>query len=356
MENSLTEIAKKWVLSHPDTELLLMGMLTDAKNRIDSASLTDIIFGKALSKTISRKIEEETNLYLKQYESSQIHLFNLLATKVPQVTLTTEIANDELIQAMSGKETVTLIDFGIGTGRQICELLLNLAEKKKKPSSIKIIGIEPGKQSLNLARKNIEKLSKKLAINVHFEGLRCKAEDLNQSDWNRLEKQSNILVNASFALHHVNEINGYTRTDLLKKIRGLNPLIFVLAEPDVDHYTNHFLDRFQNCLDHFSKTFELIDLLEIEKSDKISLKVNFFGREIDDIVGNPNEIRSERHESTHSWLERLRQAGFSQKDKRSMSGQFRHEVIQINVRDGVYSLCHDQFPLISVICVEARAN
>ena len=121
-----------------------------------------------------------------------------------------------------------------------------------------------------------------------------------------------MLVNASFALHHIRNTHAGSagKNGVLRKLRSLRPAVVVMCEPDSDHQTSDVNSRFVNCWEHFSLVFEMIDSLDIPPEQKRALKI-FFGREIEDIIGNSEHLRCERHESTTDWISRLERTGFS---------------------------------------------
>jgi hypothetical protein len=79
----------------------------------------------------------------------------------------------------------------------------------------------------------------------------------------------------------------------------------------VDHLEPRFLPRFRNCFAHFSAAFHVLDSAPMAQSERDALKVGFFGREISDVLGAPEALRTERHERAAAWAQRLRSAGFA---------------------------------------------
>jgi hypothetical protein len=98
---------------------------------------------------------------------------------------------------------------------------------------------------------------------------------------------------------------------VLERLHALHPRSLVLSEPDVDHLEPRFLARFRHCVAHFGAAFQLLDETPMAQAERDALKVGFFGREIVDVLGTPELLRSERHERAASWVQRLRSAGFA---------------------------------------------
>lgn len=306
-------------------------------SKLADTSFIDMVFKESFFDRMSKKDQEQINLYFNKYDVSQINLFNLLATKVPQVSITTEIANSLILSKFDDGDTI--VDLGIGTGRQIIALLDSL--KDRKATSLKIVGIEPDIGSLNIAEKLIIQKGIALGIDITFVSIHSTAEKMSDVQWDKLGR--GFILNASFALHHVKDsIRG--RTEILREISERSPKLVVLSEPNVDHFTDEYMVRFSNCYEHFKVTFESIDVLDISENEKAALKRNFFGREINDILGTGE--RNERHELTTSWLDRLNKANMN--PNRSVI-EFTHKNLKIVNNEGFYSIEYKEVPLISVI-------
>ena len=272
------------------------------------------MFAAALARRLAGIEVAQANLYLSGFEEPQIHLFNLLGRAVPFAQLATRICNDAIMQAIAGQQQPTVIDMGIGTGRQVGVLLDSLAAAGKLPRQLTVIGIEPSDWALDETWRHVEVTAARVGAKVVFIGIAASAEALSASDWHRVRNACTTrpVVNASFALHHIAdaEVGDDQRDDALQRLRALNPALLVLAEPDVDHLEPRFYQRFQNCMAHFGAVFRRLDRLPLAQAGRDALKVGFFGRGIADILATPESQRSERHESAAQWLRRLQAAGF----------------------------------------------
>lgn len=274
-----------------------------------------VVFGAAMAQRLADGSGAEANLYLRQFEVPQIHLFNLLGRAVPFVGLATRIANDAIAAAIDGIAHPTLIDVGIGTGRQFALLIDELAAAGRLPQALTVIGIEPSAWALDEARATLEAAATRHGLPLQFFGFSASAEALEDTDWAFIAAACSAapVVNASFALHHIaDDADGRDlRNTVLRRLQALAPRQLVLAEPDVDHLEPRFFQRFQNCFAHFGAVFRTLDALPLDQADRDALKVGFFGREIADILSTPEARRSERHESAASWAQRLATTGFA---------------------------------------------
>ncbi|RCW50271.1 GRAS family protein [Paenibacillus prosopidis] len=309
------------------------------------------LFATALMKRLDPVRNEQMNLYLRKYDVPQIELFNLLAQKYPLVANASRFANSLLARYVHPGEPVSFLEIGIGTGRQIVSLLQELALQDRRPSSIELFAIEPNEQCLRQAQENVMVAAESCGIRVSFHPIPYEIESMPDEIWSRLAVGSSKIVNASFALHHIRDTHAGSagKNGVLRKLSSLRPAVVVMCEPDSDHQTSDAISRFINCWQHFSLVFELIDQLDIPPEQKRALKI-FFSREIEDIIGNPEHLRCERHESTAHWIDRLERAGFSPNP--DMNG------LSLHIPMGVLSTSDEwhiglgagEINLVSVIC------
>jgi hypothetical protein len=301
--------------------------------------------------------------YLRGHAVRQIDLFNLLATRVPLVGMATSIANEMLLGAMPAGEDAVLLDVGIGTGRQMIELLRALGDSAAQPAALTIIGVEPERASLISAEKGILQESERLNLKVKFQSIHCGVEKLTASDLDFIRSLGrNIVINSAFSLHHVPFVEGVGSPDLpdlkdkaLSDLRSLNPRALVLSEPDSDHETSDDVARARNCWRHFGLTFDLIDACELTEEEKNAIKGAFFAREIQDILGEVNALRTERHETTAMWLARLKRAGF-QIGCRPL--EYRGPIqapVSVSEREGFLGLDFNGSTIVSIIGVSTGA-
>ncbi len=258
----------------------------------------------------------DNNLYLANSSIAQIDLFKLLIEELPHVAFAQQIVNDMIVNMCLAHKHVVLLDIGIGTAHQCSKIIQQLAEKSSTLKEITIIGIEPSAKSLVAAQKKLQGIE--TAISLNFHQINNCVENISAKTWANLAKQyqhQNVVINASFALHHIknNEQHPNIREDIFHFLHDLHPLAVFLSEPNSNHLETSFIQRFENCLYHFNLVFKLINELAISGDEKRALKL-FFGREIKDIIGNPEELRSERHELATTWIDRLHKANFQLQD------------------------------------------
>lgn len=274
----------------------------------DSEKFLATIFINALNKKICSDAISE-NTYQKKYEVSQIELFNILIDKFPFVKYSQQIINNSIAGTIGKNKVVTLIDIGVGLGTQMVNIL-ELIKNNTSLEKLIIIGIEPFAEALSIAEKNICSYKDKVNFELEFVPVQEYAE---QVDFKSLKNIcGTVIVNASLALHHIQ--TEALRSKTIAGIKALNPVAFILTEPNVNHFESDFYSRFKNSYQHFHCLFKVIDQLEIDNQYKNGLKL-FFGREIEDIIGKAESDRFEKHAPASQWIQLLKQNNFSTKNE-----------------------------------------
>lgn len=288
-----------------EVEMLLNHCLEDLGN--DSEKFLSTLIIKALRHLIGPSGLDE-HIYLKQYEITQIELFNVLIKEFPFVKWGHEISNTVIFNKLKNSKKAVIIDVGLGQGIQARNLLEKLNEAKNLKEVV-IVGIEPFKDALDTADKIINDMVDDVSFRLEFVPLNMFIQECDvralQEVLNRYE--GDIIINASLALHHIKTLE--ERLEVISALRSINPVGMVLIEPNIDHFEPDFNRRFQNCYQHFFHIFQVIDNLPVEKKVQNGLKL-FFGREIEDIMGKDNEDRYEKHEPAFRWIEKLTNCGF----------------------------------------------
>ncbi len=356
----LHEVARRMDQADPRAGEALHGLLTQLLDHPDPRCTGLVVFAAALAERLADANADTANLYLRKFEVPQIDLFNALGQHVPLVRMATSLANGALRDAMRGHTHPTLIDVGMGTGRQFVALLDALAHAGELPKTLTVIGIEPALDALEQARWSLAVQAALHGVELHFHGFAHAAEAMTETQWQEVGALCTAppAINAAFALHHIADdaLGNDQRNGVLAKLRALNPSVLVMIEPDADHLEPRFFQRFRNCFAHFSAVFHMLDGLPMDDNQRNGLKVSFFGREIQDILGTPEALRSERHETAASWLARLGTTGFAPLPL-SVAGRLEsHAAVQVVHRGNRTVLTAGQAPLVSVIAAQPCAR
>jgi hypothetical protein len=332
---------------------LLAGLVDDhLDNGAHGEDLQYYIFASALSKRLESDKAAEINLYLRQFEKTQISLFNLLAQHLPTVALAGPLANEVLAGYVGGQDEVTLLDVGIGSGRQEVALLYRLATQHLLPRKLNIIAIEPDAGSLLEAGSALAEAAETLGVELDFHPVHKVVEELDEEDWAMFGSfGAPLVVLSAFAVHHVRSAPGQrARDELFHRLRALEPDAVVLCEPSSNHDSDSLLERFEASWHHFGLTFRIIDGLDVADREKAAMKM-FFAREIEDILANAEETRCERHEPVDAWVRRFRDAGFTPCGEWGiLMGEQPEGPVRIAPRDGYLGLDYGDETLVAILC------
>jgi hypothetical protein len=320
------------------------------------------LFAHALIKAVDPVSEDETNIYLRQYERSHIDLFNLLADSFPPIARTSAAANmitAQLITAavLGGAREITLLDLGIGGGRQISGLIRVLAERAAVPFGLTVIGVDPLARNLEQAGAGLTDLATALRIPFQFIPVRAAVEDLTLDDWIGFRRfQGELFATATFSLHHVGrDGNGFSRKDgVLRNLKLIAPTALVLAEASGDFETDDLVSRFQASWMFYGACFDILDRMALPPDLRAAAKL-FFARELEDILGCHSAHRCERFDTVTRWRERLRTAGFRAHPLLARSAS-RHiatgpdDLMTTIFQDGYVGFAHEGYLVTAVMC------
>ncbi|KAI3888233.1 hypothetical protein MKX03_024029 [Papaver bracteatum] len=99
----------------------------------------------------------------------------------------------------------------------------------------------------------------------------------------------------------------------LRTIKSMNPKVVTVAEREASNNHPNFMKRFVEALDHYTALFNSLEAtLPPNSQERLTVEQVWFGREIADIVSAEGEERRERHERLESyWVEKLTSSGFT---------------------------------------------
>ena len=271
------------------------------------------LIASSLLRRIDRKLLESKNIYVEEFDVSQISLFYSMKEAVPFVEAANSIANQHIQREITKHHTATIFDIGCGKGIQVINLIKSLLNNPNDLRRLKILAIDPIPDNLVSLQDKISELGN-TSLELEFVAINGLIEDLLVNNYEHLKSLSEggFFINSTFTFHHTSHplTDESFRTKLFKKLREMNPVLFTLAEPHSNHDTEELPRRLHNAWNHFGLVFDLIDEANIGIDHKFLIKEKFFGREIRDVFGVSDQFRSERHEHFDSWILRLHRAGF----------------------------------------------
>lgn len=327
----------------------LQQLLSELEGEITTIAIKHYLFARALAKRVSLSTAQETNLYFQEFEVSQIEILNLVTNYFSPYCLANYLANGLILEACKGRDEVTIVDIEIGTGKQIEQLFYQLVAAKIVPKQLQVIGVDSSAFNLDLVEEKLHKVASRLGIRLSFTPIYSTIESLGNQWYDLYLLCRDPIVNASFALHHIQDD---ARNQVLQRLSNLYPSLLVISEPDVDYIEPDFIQKFHNCWSHFSLLFEVVDKLVIAQKYKNALKVSYFGCKIEDVLGKPEDIQTERYESTDSWINRLHASGYKLRSFPTLPQLPTSLIVEVNSRKEYFGINYRNQTLVSVIAAE----
>lgn len=301
------------IFAKPKIERFILDHVDAATGNLD---LMAHIVAEALIKRLDRELVESRNIYVEQFDIPQIELFYMMARAYPQIDASHAVANHGLAWAAAEAEAVTLLDIGIGKGRQASALIERIVDwPGRRTRRLHVVAVDPDPQNLEDSAIALHRAARGLPIEVTYAPVNALIERLPLRFYDGLaaETGGELIINAAYTLHHTTHRPHapLSRTALLRRLALTRPRLIALTEPSADHDTENLGRRFHNCWWHFGTVFDLIDEASLSAAERFVIKEKFFGREIRDLFGVSDRFRSERHEPCATWLFRLHRAGFA---------------------------------------------
>lgn len=323
MQNYLKEVGE------PAEVLATVGnLIANAETSQANALLTSLLnstdpqddITKLCAEALLNRQQTDLPMYLRDLEEDdkQINVFDLVLQSVPPVRAVSGSALYTMKELYtSGLSSFTHLNIGIGKGRFEIKLLQELAKsyaQSQFPEYIRIIGIDIDNDSLKETGEAIQQIADTLfpaSTTIEYVPIFAFAEAIPAKTWDAIRHHDTeeLGVISAFTLHHIP--TQAQRQEVLNLISDCLPKLFVLLEPDVNHFTPNLAERAVNCWNLFGKIFELVDQQGLTPAEAKAIKYKFFGREIEDILSNEESKRSEKHEPSHRWADRLEKANFT---------------------------------------------
>ena len=247
--------------------------------------------------------EYTDNLFIEHLfdETKQINYFDIVLRSVPCVTDTTKITLQIMTDFYAkAQHSFTHINIGIGKGYFEKQMLTELAknENSRNLKKIKIIGLDIDSSSLLASEQNVKEAASLFSKETVIEFIPiCQfAEKIPESYWLAITKEPKDLlgITSAFTIHHLQKNEDLV--NILSNLAKCNPQLFTLIEPDSDHFTPYIPDRLVNCWNLFGTIFEMADIMKLSEEEEKAIKYIFFGREIENILINDEELRYEKHD------------------------------------------------------------
>ncbi|XP_068639154.1 scarecrow-like protein 18 [Aristolochia californica] len=226
-------------------------------------------------------------------------------------------ANQAILEAIDGHQTIHILDLDTMQGVQWPPLMQAIAERgepSNPPPSIRITGVGHDLETLRRTGDRLQIFAQSLGLNFQFHPLHLHTENLHI----HLPSAVTILPGEALAVNCVLYLHELLRDDtgdvllFLRAIKAMNPKVVTVAEREANHNHPIFLQRFMEALEHYSAIFDSLEAtLPPTSRERLSVEQIWFGREVIDIIAAEGNERREKHERFERWAEILRSSGFS---------------------------------------------
>ncbi|KAI4335790.1 hypothetical protein L6164_014400 [Bauhinia variegata] len=247
-------------------------------------------------------------------------------------------ANQAILEAFNGHDSVHVIDFNLMHGLQWPALIQALALRPGGPPLLRLTGIGPpspdGRDTLREIGLRLAELARSVNVRFAFRGVAAsRLEDVKP--WMlQINPKEAVAVNSIMQLHRLlgsdstpDSSAGSAIEVVLGWIRSLNPKIMTLVEQEANHNQPGFLDRFTEALYYYSTLFDSLEACSLQP-DKGFAEM-YIQREICNVVCCEGPARVERHEPLAKWRDRFGKAGF--KPLRLGSNAFKQASMLLNL-------------------------
>ncbi|KAL5744882.1 hypothetical protein ACOSP7_027763 [Xanthoceras sorbifolium] len=255
-----------------------------------------------------------TNVSLINREEKR-EVFHLLYQTTPYIAFGFMAANEAILQAAQGKDSLHIIDLGMEHTLQWPSLLRSLASRPEGPPKIRITGLIHDQNMLELETSMRALVQDGVSLGIVGLEFALISEPvttslLTEENLNLREGEA-LFVNCIMHLHkYVKESRGSLKA-ILQAIKKLNPTLLTVVEQDANHNGPFFLGRFLESLHYYSAIFDSLEAcLPRNSPQRLNIERLHFAEEIRNIVAYEGSDRIERHERADQWRRQLGRAGF----------------------------------------------
>lgn len=279
-------------------------------------------FCDALSKRVTRETTDPSCTRAVEAPYNSFVACQVLNEACPYMKFAHLTANQAILEAVRGCESVHIVDFGISHGIQWAALLQAFASQPKKlpPPKVKITGIgvanassESSSLSLLATGRRLQSFAEQLNVEFEF----CPVMVVSMTDFTpesvHLNPEAKLIANFMLQLHELLADDGSPSIQrLLKSVACLNPTLVTLTEYDAALNGPEFKPKFIDALHFYCALFDALDAtMARDCQDRLNVESNYFARQIENIVACEGSERTQRHESCEQWNRHMQNAGFT---------------------------------------------
>ncbi|XP_024397051.1 scarecrow-like protein 14 [Physcomitrium patens] len=226
-----------------------------------------------------------------------------------------------IVDVFEGAARVHLICYGIQYGVELPSLIQYLSQRPEGAPHLRITGIDsphPGNNpclKINETGRRLAMFAKKWGVPFEYVALAGSWESFTARDMN-LREDEVLAVSSQDSLHTLPDESVMAtspRELVFRRIRSMNPKLFVMVGMHGGHNAPFFMTRFRESVKHYSAIYEGLDIsMPRDDPDRVIVEREIFGSQILNIVACEGQARVERAEPYRQWQNRFQRAGFTQ--------------------------------------------
>lgn len=260
-----------------------------------------------------------------------IRAYHLYIACSPFRKISNFASNRTIMNIAKNATRIHVIDFGILYGFQWPTFIQRISQREGGPPRLRLTGIEfpqPGfrpAERIEETGARLKEYAKQFKVPFEYKAIAKRWEDVKVEDL-KIDENEFLVVNCMYRSKNLlDETVGVdsARNLVLDLIKKIKPNIFIHGILNGSYNAPFFLTRFKEALFHFSALFDMLEInVPRERSERMLLEGELFGREALNVIACEGWERIERPETYKQWHVRNLRAGF-------VSVPFSREVIKI---------------------------
>eukprot|EP00250_Pteridium_aquilinum_P007145 c16929_g1_i1 orf=237-2420(-) len=319
----LLECAKAVENDHQKAAILIPQLKIQASRYGDPIQRLAAYFTEALCRRLARaQGRGEVSFLGGECSAQELTLaYKEMNVACPYFTFAQLTANQAILEAIDGAETVHIVDFGISQGVQWAAMLQAIAarEGRTPPNKITITGVaspelgEKRADSLAATGRRLSDFARNLNLNLEFRQAPVALDDATLSTHMFHIKTGEVVI-VNFMLELCNLLDGAAEEAVARTLRvaaQLCPRVATVAEMDAHLNTGPFQKRFVSALHFFSAMFDSLEAgMSRDSVHRLCMERWLLGERIHTMVGGHDDGPRRRLQAHAGWCAALQAANF----------------------------------------------
>ncbi|KAJ7554034.1 hypothetical protein O6H91_06G123300 [Diphasiastrum complanatum] len=219
------------------------------------------------------------------------------------------MANQAILEALEGEESIHVIDFGISFGGQWASFLQDFALKPGNPRRLRITAVGFQQDEMHFAGERLCNFAKAHNILLDFQIVVAKPENLTSAMLSVRDKEP-VAVNFVLGLHKMLGDSPTSIATIFNIVKGLSPRVVTLVENELDDNSPYLQRRFLETLNYYSSLSDLLGAGNLDNEAIMFIEKVLFMPEIMDIIVRERFARVEQYKGFQRWRHHFLSAGF----------------------------------------------